>query len=168
MGDLDLEAIKARIQERIGAASMCWDPVPSGVFCSTAASMIADNLMATVEDWIAEARDALVAEVERLRGLANVFEINVLFLGGMGRWKESAGAQHLSRRAVDAGVSVHMGRVNSLRRLQLARYMGCSSADGTFLAFGPNTNLPKLEGFLRVLDNTPPLVAALDPKEQSQ
>ena len=67
MPDVDLEAIKARIQERIGAASMCWEPIPSGVFLSTAALMIADNLMATVVDWIGNARAPLVAEVERLR-----------------------------------------------------------------------------------------------------
>lgn len=68
--DLDLEAIKARIGERIGAASVCWEPVPSGVFCSTAASMIADNLMATVEDWIAAARAPLVARIEQLEAVA--------------------------------------------------------------------------------------------------
>lgn len=70
MSDQTLDAIKTRIQERIGAASMCWEPVPTGVFCATAASMIANNLTATVEDWIAAARAPLVAEVKRLRTLA--------------------------------------------------------------------------------------------------
>ena len=70
MSDQTLDAIKTRIQEGIGAASMCWEPVPTGVFCATAASMIANNLTATVEDWIAAARAPLVAEVKRLRTLA--------------------------------------------------------------------------------------------------
>lgn len=39
--------------------------------------------------------------------------------------------------------------VNSLRRLDLARDIGCHSADGTYLAFGPDQNLPKLLAWLR-------------------
>ena len=44
---------------------------------------------------------------------------------------------------------VHMGRVNSLRRLRYASAIGCDSADGTYLRFGPDVNLPTLQGWLR-------------------
>jgi hypothetical protein len=37
-----------------------------------------------------------------------------------------------------------MGRVNSLRRLRYAADIGCDSVDGTYLAFGPDQNLPTL------------------------
>jgi hypothetical protein len=47
------------------------------------------------------------------------------------------------------GKWVHMGRVNSLRRLRYAAAIGCDSADGTYLAFGPDTNLPAVRGWLR-------------------
>jgi hypothetical protein len=42
-----------------------------------------------------------------------------------------------------------MGRVNSLRRLRLAARDGYDSVDGTFLAFGPDKNLPRLLAYLR-------------------
>jgi hypothetical protein len=50
-----------------------------------------------------------------------------------------------------------MGRVNSRRRLRIAAQMGCHSADGTFLAFGPDRNLPHLLGWLAEWDRQLPL-----------
>jgi hypothetical protein len=76
-------------------------------------------------------------------------EVDVLFLGGDTAWKLGAHARDLTIQARDRGKRVHMGRVNSLRRLQIARRNGCHSADGTYLAFGPDLNLPKLLGWLR-------------------
>jgi hypothetical protein len=89
--------------------------------------------------------------------------IDCLFIGGEKRapswreWKESDAAAGLARRARDAGKWVHMGRVNTMRRLRRARLMGCLSVDGTKIAFGPDINVVELVRFLRVLDNTPPL-----------
>jgi hypothetical protein len=42
---------------------------------------------------------------------------------------------------------VHCGRVNSWKRLAYAESIGCTSADGTYLTFGPEINLPKLLGW---------------------
>jgi len=42
-------------------------------------------------------------------------------------------------------------RVNSLRRLRHAAAIGCESADGTFLAYGPDRNLPTLLGWLQTV-----------------
>ena len=39
---------------------------------------------------------------------------------------------------------VHMGRVNSARRLKIADEFGCDSADGNFLGCGPDKNLPRM------------------------
>lgn len=47
------------------------------------------------------------------------------------------------------GVWVHMGRVNSRRRLQLARSMGADSCDGTFPKYAPDLNWERLLGWLR-------------------
>jgi hypothetical protein len=44
-----------------------------------------------------------------------------------------------------------MGRVNSLRRLGWANALGCSSCDGTLLAFGPDIHLPRLLAWLASL-----------------
>lgn len=48
-----------------------------------------------------------------------------------------------------------MGRVNSGKRLKLADNWGCDTADGTFLAFGPDKNLPRLLAWLENLGGKP-------------
>lgn len=64
-------------------------------------------------------------------------------------WKLGTTARALVYEAKRRGKNVHMGRVNSFRRLRYAHAIGCDTADGTFLAFGPDQNLPKLLGWLR-------------------
>lgn len=71
-------------------------------------------------------------------------QFDVLFLGGDTDWKLGSDARALTAEAKRRGKSVHMGRVNSQRRLQKAADSGCDSADGTYLAFGPDINLPTL------------------------
>lgn len=83
-------------------------------------------------------------------------EFDVLFVGGSTDWKiadlpwprqQKLIAMH--RRCDDEGVPRHMGRVNSWERCEIAFYgLGCKSADGTYLAFGPDKNLPPLLGWL--------------------
>lgn len=75
-------------------------------------------------------------------------------------WKEGAGARELVAEAKRHGKRVHMGRVNSWRRLKLAAEIGCDTADGTFLGFGPDANLPRLESWLRQLDELESATAA--------
>lgn len=70
--------------------------------------------------------------------------IDYVFLGGHNEWKLGDGAAKLVGHAHAHGKPVHMGRVNSRKRFRYARELGCDTADGTFLAFGPNVNLPKL------------------------
>lgn len=88
-------------------------------------------------------------------------EFDVLFLGGDTQWKLGEAAARLTAEANDRGKSVHMGRVNSLSRMRRARQMGCSTMDGTFLAYGPEKNLPQLLYWLDLI-NRP----AGDPREQ--
>ena len=75
-----------------------------------------------------------------------------VFVGGSTEWKLGAVARALVADARDRRLWVHMGRVNSLRRLRYAQAIGCDSVDGTFLAFGPDNNLPELLGWLRDVD----------------
>lgn len=63
--------------------------------------------------------------------------VDVLFIGGPNSWQHSDQLRELAAAARARGVWVHMGRVNSLRRLRYAAAIGCSSADGTVLAFDP-------------------------------
>ena len=69
---------------------------------------------------------------------------DVFFVGGSTEWKLGRGAAALVREAKARGKWVHMGRVNSFRRYAYAAELGCDSTDGTFLAFGPTTNLRRL------------------------
>ncbi|MEU9291279.1 hypothetical protein AB0D57_43345 [Streptomyces sp. NPDC048275] len=60
-------------------------------------------------------------------------------------------------KARERGLAVHMGRVNSRRRLRLAQAFGCTSCDGTYLAFGPDTNRPRLLAWMNELRAIPTL-----------
>ncbi|GGP80795.1 hypothetical protein [Streptomyces melanogenes] len=66
-------------------------------------------------------------------------------------------AHPLALEARELGLAVDMGRVNSRRWLRLAQAIGCTSADGTYLAFGPDTNLPRLLAWMNELHTTPTL-----------
>ena len=58
-------------------------------------------------------------------------DLAALFLGGSTEWKLSQAAADLVVEARSRGKWVHMGRVNSIRRLSYARQIGCHSADGS-------------------------------------
>ena len=73
---------------------------------------------------------------------------DALFLGGSTEWKLGAAAQALTLEALDRGLWVHMGRVNSWRRLAIAQAWGVNSADGTYLAYGPERNWPTVVSWL--------------------
>jgi hypothetical protein len=63
-------------------------------------------------------------------------------------WKLGPVARALVAEAKAHGKRVHMGRVNSRKRYNLARQMGCDSVDGTFLTYGVDRNLPELLSWL--------------------
>jgi hypothetical protein len=79
-------------------------------------------------------------------------ELSAVFIGGTTKYKLGPIAHQLTLEAKERGVHVHMGRVNSLRRLRVAAAWGCDTVDGTFLAFGPDVNTPRLCSMLRALD----------------
>jgi hypothetical protein len=84
-------------------------------------------------------------------------DFDVLFIGGSTPWKLGDHATALIRAAKDRGKWVHAGRVNSLRRLRHCQWQGCDSADGTYVAFGPDVNLPKMQRWLETLERQPML-----------
>lgn len=79
-------------------------------------------------------------------------DLDVLFIGGSTGWKLGPHVRTLVAEAHRRGKPVHMGRVNSWRRVDYARHLGCNSVDGTFLAFGPDINLPRMLAWLRRVD----------------
>jgi hypothetical protein len=86
-------------------------------------------------------------------------DIDALFIGGSTEFKLGPVAADAVADAKSRGKWVHMGRVNSRKRLRYAASIGCDSADGTYLVFAPEKNLSNM---LRWLDeiNSQPLVAA--------
>jgi len=81
-------------------------------------------------------------------------EFDALFIGGTTEWKLGPAAASLVAQALDRGKWVHMGRVNSRKRLRYAHSIGCHSVDGTYLAFGPSKNLPPLLRWLKELEES--------------
>jgi hypothetical protein len=67
--------------------------------------------------------------------------IDALFIGGSTEWKLSAAAEVLAAEAKSRGKWVHMGRVNSRRRLRHAMEIGCDSIDGTGFSMFPDVYL---------------------------
>ena len=53
------------------------------------------------------------------------------FVGGSTKWKLGIHARHLAGEVKAAGAWLHMGRVNTLRRLRTALDWGCDSVDGS-------------------------------------
>lgn len=144
------------IVEQYGADRCLWAVAPDVPF---------DAVGTLIESrpWLAKIRDlgipaAFAAQDGSENGLIPWGEFKVLFLAGSTEWKVGPAAARLAGEAKARGLSVHMGRVNSLRRLTIASTFGCDSADGTYLAFGPDKNLPKVLSWLaEVNENMLPL-----------
>jgi hypothetical protein len=79
---------------------------------------------------------ALVAQ-DGLSSLSQVgYDVDAIFIGGSDAYKLGEDAARVTAEAKARGMWVHMGRVNSKRRLAYAASIGCDSADGTFLTYG--------------------------------
>jgi hypothetical protein len=76
-------------------------------------------------------------------------EFDALFIGGSTEWKLGPHVPPLVTEAKRRGKWVHMGRVNSQKRLEYAQHIGCDSADGTRLIFSPTKNLADVLSWLR-------------------
>jgi hypothetical protein len=144
-----------RTVERYGPDRCLWALAPDVPF----------DAAATLDEsrpWLARIRElgvpaAFAAQNGCEYGLIPWGEFDVLFLAGDTEWKTGPIAERLSREAKERGVAVHMGRVNSRARLRTAEWFGCDSADGTYLAFGPDKNLALLRGWLDELHHAPSL-----------
>ena len=80
-----------------------------------------------------------------------------LFIGGSTEYKLSQVVEVICGRTA---LPVHMGRVNTKKRILHAVRIGCSSSDGTLLAFGADANIGPLERFVahaQALSTTHPL-----------
>lgn len=83
-------------------------------------------------------------------------EMDCLFIGGSTEFKMSEDAFDFADEARARGKWVHVGRVNSWSRFKVWA-PHAHSCDGTFLAFGPDVNLPRLLSWIDRHDANPQL-----------
>jgi hypothetical protein len=133
----------------------------------TVAPDVVGDALATLKrakEWLPEIRDmglpvAFAAQdgLDDLQDRIPWDQLDVLFIGGSTEWKIGQFTDerryyrwiNLFREARQRGKPVHIGRVNSAKRLEIAHYgMSCTTVDGTYLAFGPDKNLPRLLSWL--------------------
>lgn len=74
--------------------------------------------------------------------------LEALFIGGTTEWKMGLPAARLTHEAKARGLWVHMGRVNSVRRIRYAQAIGCDSFDGTQFSRFSDTYLLKYLGWI--------------------
>lgn len=127
----------------------------------------ASCLMATAPDVVGDAqatleRFAYYAPMLRERGwpvgfvaqdgmeaLAWPDSYDVLFVGGTTDWKLGSGADKCIRIAQRQGKWVHVGRVNSVKRIKHFLLRGANSVDGTTLCFQPTQKFKTIDNALR-------------------
>lgn len=82
-------------------------------------------------------------------------EYDALFIGGTTDWKMSTHADGLIRQAQQAGKWVHVGRVNSQKRIRHFDLIGVDSVDGTSIAYAPDKHYKRFDDqlFNRPLEN---------------
>lgn len=69
--------------------------------------------------------------------------IRCLFIGGSTAWKESTHAESLIRKAKELGKWVHVGRINTMRRLDMFDALGVDSFDGGQFSMFPDRYIPR-------------------------
>ena len=133
------------------------DDAPSCIF-AVAPDVVADHeaTLARSKPWLPKIRTLGYPAAFVLQDGARDLpwdDFDALFIGGSTTYKLGPEARAFVQEARWRGKWVHMGRVNSFRRIEYASWIGCDSADGTYLTFGPDANLPKLLAWLERLDS---------------
>ena len=78
--------------------------------------------------------------------------MGTVFIGGSTEWKLGSEVARIIHAARRKNVWVHMGRVNTMRRLMYAQTLGVDSVDGTQFSRWSETYLPSTLAFLSQLD----------------
>jgi hypothetical protein len=125
-------------------------------------SVIGDPRLTLIESrpWLPKIRSlgipaAFVAQDECVsRGLIPWGEFDVLFLGGSNEFKLGPEGAAAVGMALDRGLRVHAGRVNSCKRMKYVLELGCSTSDGTFLTRHPHNLIRVIDGWFKPLGLT--------------
>lgn len=129
-----------------------YEPTMEGCLFVTLPDVVADA-KATRELWDAWWDDvraydmplAFVAQDGITSKMVPWDQMHALFLGGTTAWKLGPEAAYLTKLARRLYLWVHMGRVNSRRRLRYAASIGCNSVDGTGFSRFRDSTIPWAE-----------------------
>jgi hypothetical protein len=86
--------------------------------------------------------------------------VDAVFVGGSTAFKLGTVSEGIVREAKARGKWVHMGRVNSKRRLRLAYEWGCDSVDGSGFSAFPEREIPNALRWMDEIERQPSLLAA--------
>jgi hypothetical protein len=90
-------------------------------------------------------------------------DARAFFVGGTTAWKESQAVASLCAEVKRRGYLLHMGRVNTLRRMRWAFEHGCDSVDGSGFSTWPDTRIPRALAWLAHLHEQPLLSLGVEP-----
>lgn len=89
--------------------------------------------------------------------------VDAVFVGGSTEFKLSRKAARIVEKAKTLEKMVHMGRVNSLKRVNYAFDIGCNSIDGTSFSMFGDTYALRFSRFIRSLSRQKTLFADNEP-----
>lgn len=72
-----MEKLKKDVFEALGAASLCWNPRPTGVFDSTQAKVFGDELMEKINSNVPAAMNILIKAMETDEGYRIGWKANI-------------------------------------------------------------------------------------------
>ena len=98
---------------------------------------------------------AFVAQDGATKNNIDWSSFDCLFIGGTTKWKLSEYASNIVQEAKAKDKWVHMGRVNSYKRMRVAQAIGVDSVDVTSLAFAPDKNTKDLLTWIARINKHP-------------
>lgn len=154
-GGLDAPAFRSLLRRVAGKPNLLWAVCPDVVADARAT-------LALFAEWYPELHAAglpiaFVAQDGQEDLPVPWDRIAALFIGGSTRWKLSQASADLGIEAKRRGLLLHMGRVNSRRRLEAAHRIGCDSVDGTGMSKWGDRHLLKFARWLRQIEGQPVL-----------
>lgn len=135
-------------------------PQPETALFATVPDVVADH-KATLERWkqfmpiVKQSKYKAAFVIQDGATIESIpwSELDAIFIGGSTKFKLSDYARNIAKETKQQNKWLHMGRVNSLRRMIIAQDWQCDSIDGTFLAFGPDVNTPRLIAMMQKLES---------------
>lgn len=144
-----------KIAEECDTTTLKFVAAPDEVGDAVRTTMLYDSWHLLIHGWGLPA--ALVGQ-DGLEELEVPWQhMEALFIGGTTTWKVSSAVDDLIEEAKKRGKWVHVGRVNTRKRIQHFFEVGVDSVDGTCLSRWPDTYFPTFASWLTSIKSQPNL-----------